>query len=240
MKDLYEIHQEFKKSAYGKTLSNAVRFKCFKPDDVSNEEWVKILGADVHNLNHMDLMRGFTKALLEKALCLSEEEKDILIKTAQIHDWAEAITGDKPKPKKTKVDETKEKAILIALMEEFNVEDTERQKIISIIFDTNSKLFTVFQEIEEMGYLRTAILAWQRSKSTVNPNLKKHLLEMATAVTAKQLSVLIEKSKSTSQIAYFLDQNENSINDFLNTDKDESLYLTKEKWDEYIGQKPNI
>jgi hypothetical protein len=233
MQNLYEIHQNFKKSEYGKKLAGEIRFSCFKPDHISKEEWVKILGADVHNLHHMDLMRSFTKTLLKRATDISDEEKEILIKTAQIHDWAEAIVGDKAKPTITKEDKEKEKTAFEALMDEFEIESPDREVILTIIYDTNSRLFKTFEEIEEMAYLRTALIAWQKSKTTQDPKTKQKLIELATCVTNAQISSLIEKSKSTSQIAYFLEQNTDSIDDLLSSNSNGRLKESKQAWENY-------
>jgi 5'-deoxynucleotidase YfbR-like HD superfamily hydrolase len=238
LKDIYEIHKKFKKSKYGQKLAGEIRFSCFKPEHISNEEWVKILGADVQNLYHMDLMKGFTKALLEQASDVSEFEKEILIALAQIHDWAEAIVGDKAKPKITKEDEEKEKIAFEDLLEEFQIDNPDRKIILTIIYDTNSRLFKIFKEIEEMGYLRTALIAWQKSKTAQDSKTKQNLIDLATCVTSAQIPSLIEKSKNTSQIAYFLEQNAETINDLLLTQTDPSIATIKQEWDSYKKGRP--
>ncbi|MBI2013094.1 MAG: hypothetical protein HYS88_01460, partial [Candidatus Colwellbacteria bacterium] len=99
-----EIYELFAGSSYGKILRQRVRYGPYKPEELSNEEWVKILGPDVNNLEHLKTTLAITNDFIYRAryphpewqpreINFSREEKELLCLTAVIHDWGEAVVG---------------------------------------------------------------------------------------------------------------------------------------------------
>ncbi len=61
---LDEIYELFAKSHYGEKLRQAIRYAPFKPENISNEKWVEILGTDVSNLEHLKFTLSLTQDFL--------------------------------------------------------------------------------------------------------------------------------------------------------------------------------
>jgi hypothetical protein len=98
-----DLHMIFSEHPYGMLLGNKTRWDIYKPEGMTNEEWTTLLGADSDNLEHMHLMYGITRQFLMHSECsegISDEatfdqnEKQLLLLTAIVHDRPEAITGD--------------------------------------------------------------------------------------------------------------------------------------------------
>ncbi len=61
--DFLDIHLSFAETIHGQKLAENVRYERYKPDDVTNQRWVELLGADVNNLTHLTLTYGLTRSL---------------------------------------------------------------------------------------------------------------------------------------------------------------------------------
>lgn len=165
---LIEIHEKFEQTDFGKTLAGRVRYDRYKPKDVSNERWVELLGADVNNLTHLTLTYGLAQDFIHTAQTLqpdflSSEDEQLLQVAALIHDWAESIVGDISFGDKTANDEVEEQAAFEANLASFYKGDLTliNKARTEIVFDHTgkNKLGKVFNAIERVGYLRTALRA---------------------------------------------------------------------------------
>ena len=188
-------HKKFEESYYSEKLKTQIRFAPFKPAHISNEKWVKTLGADVHNLNHMKIMRGLCKSFAKYFEDLSTEDIELLAETAEVHDWAESIIGDIPAPEKTLVDKKNEQKILRYLFKKYKLPNKER--ILSILFNENDSLFHIFELFEKIGYFRTALIAWEKSKTEKDEILKENLKDLTTSVVSKQYPNFFSLSKDS-------------------------------------------
>jgi hypothetical protein len=168
--DPYVIHAAFAATDYGKLLASKVRYEKYKPASLSNEQWVKLLGADVNNLTHMPLTYGLAKAFIEDMTrhqpdYFDKEEKELLQVAAIIHDQGEAIVGDISFGDKTKENEAEEKQQFTANLENFcpGVAIRDKRLIVAardnIVFDPTTKLGRIFNAIERVGYIRTGLRA---------------------------------------------------------------------------------
>lgn len=165
---LIEIHEKFEKTDFGKTLAGRVRYERYKPANVSNERWVELLGADVNNLTHLTLTYGLAQDFIRAADTLqpnflTSEDEQLLQVAALIHDWAESIVGDVSFGDKTDSDELEEQAAFEANLASFYDGDMTliNKARTEVVFDHTgkSKLGQVFNAIERVGYLRTALRA---------------------------------------------------------------------------------
>lgn len=221
--DYKEIHDKFANSSYGETLNKNVRFSRFKPENVSLNDWVKMLGADVNNLNHLlltfGLARNFIGSMDED---LSLEDKRILCLTAITHDWAESVTGDIPFPEKTKNDEKNELKILKHLLYKFlsnenyenQIQDKELDRVCNIL-SGNDELSLIFKTVEEIGYLRTGLNAWRKIDTYDNQELNDSLLDLALDVVNHNLAPLIDRSKKYPQLINFLINSSDIISEII-------------------------
>ncbi len=163
-----QIYRDFSETEYGETLAGNIRYGRYKPESVTNEEWELLLGPDVNNLKHLhltyELTRQFVRDLKET---LTDQEKEDLLLTAIVHDWAEAIVGDHTYDLKTADIETQElveiKKMTAGMYGEDNESLVQRIHIVTdtILKDTDSKLGKMFNAVERVGYLRTALRAWR-------------------------------------------------------------------------------
>lgn len=165
---LIEIHEKFEQTDFGKTLAGRVRYERYKPLDVSNERWVELLGADVNNLTHLTLTYGLAQDFIRSAQVLqpdflTSEDEQLLQVAALIHDWAESIVGDISFGDKTANDELEEQTAFEANLASFYDGDITliNRARTEIVFDHTgkNKLGQVFNAIERVGYLRTALRA---------------------------------------------------------------------------------
>ena len=168
--DLFDIHRAFAETEYGQTLAAKVRYERYKPADVSNERWAELLGADVNNLTHMPLTYGLTRSMVHALResqpgFLTTNEEQLLLTAALIHDWGEALVGDITYSDKTADDEIEESRQLDSILNEFSaheaaeVQDLIAQAKAEVIFSPESRLGHVFNTVERVGYMRTALRA---------------------------------------------------------------------------------
>ena len=180
-----QIHRAFAVTEHGQKLARSTRYDRYKPDGITNEKWERVLGVDVNNLKHLQLTYGLTRRFIEytanpsrlwqkavsaQAQFTPEEQEDLLL-AATVHDWAEAVVGDKMFDLKTRAEEDEELAVLQTMVQ--NLYRREEAQVIilridnvinTVIKDRNTKLGRAFNAIERVGYLRTALRAWQKSR----------------------------------------------------------------------------
>lgn len=194
-----KIHRVFARSEYGKKLRDQVRFGPYKPQDLPNKEWEKILGRDVNNLYHMPFTAYMTRRFVNKCRAPGKnwgknisphvtfylEEEKSLVFAAQVHDWGEAVIGDIPAPFKTNADEEKEleilKKMVIDLLSRRDKSLSLRVKksVEEVMEDRSSKLGMAFDAVERMGYVKVGLRAW-RMKDSFSGELKERLFNLAT------------------------------------------------------------
>jgi hypothetical protein len=211
---LYGIHQSFAETELGEILSQRVRYDTYLPDHVSNERWEELLGADVNNLNHLPLTYGLAKSMIRhfrqsQPGFLSPHEEEILKATALIHDWAEAIIGDIDYNDKTEEDEAEELRHLTAILDERYTEDTTGVKQIllealDVVHDPTSKLGRVFNTLERVGYVRTALRAASHVRAGTAPDCANELGWLASNVLDNHTAILIERAEEYAPVKTYL------------------------------------
>jgi len=204
-----------------------VRFKQYVPEGVSFSEWVNLLGADVEFFEHAHLThmlgRSFLFHCLQPPLSwkekipesahFSREEQEILLLAAIVHDWGELRVGDKPYPSKTPTDELEE----IKAQEEVagGRFSKSRDPILwgkihqafEIVNNRDSKLGRAFNVIEKLGYFRTGIIAWGKSRQTEREGrieLSSRLQWLAAEVSANHLPKLLEYAEDYPAVFAYL------------------------------------
>lgn len=234
-----EIHERFSVTEYGKTLRDEIRFSYFAKG-VSKDKWKQILGVDVNNLEHMPLTYSLTRFFLR--YCRREEfstdKQEVLLLTSIIHDWPEAIFGDIPRPLKTEEDEKKERELLPTMIDEVLLKPISSeilepilsrapvdliglpnnvQRAIEAAFVKDTKLSEAFNIIENIGYLRTSLRAWQKSNSKGLPeNLNYQLKCLANGVIANTIECLISYSDVYPAVGIFLAKMQDVISNAFN------------------------
>ena len=192
-----------------------VRYEQYLPEGVSFNEWVNLLGVDVESLEHAHLTHMLARSFLHhcvqpplswkgkiaKSAHFSRQEQEIILLATIVHDWGEMLVGDKPYPSKTSADELEEADAQRRIIRD---RFSERQSPIfwkklnqafEIANNCDSKLGRAFNAIEKLGYLRTGIVAWRRSRQTEiekRVELSAYLQWLATEVLTNHLPKLLE------------------------------------------------
>lgn len=211
--NLIDIHNSFALTDSGRALSEMVRYEKYKSADITNDEWVKLLGSDVNNLSHLHLTYGLTRAFIKNAALtqpdfLNEEEQKVLQVAALIHDWAEAIVGDISYDDKTADDVDAEQAAFEANVAAFykgDAEDIIHIARTEVIFNKDSKLGQIFNAIERVGYLRTALRAsGHLINGTAPSSAQSGLTWLVANVLSNQTTALIEHSATLKPVEEYL------------------------------------
>lgn len=221
------IFQRFADSDLGRNLNKETRFHFFQPVAVSNKSWVDAAGADTNNLLHMLETYNLTKAFLSENDSFSEKEKRLLEFSAIVHDMAEAVTGDIPRPIKTNEDEQEEMVILSGILNHFlepEMVETDRHDLIGDVIDVlvekESKLGKAFNAIENLGYNMTALNSWRTYRMLEYKDSEKELRDglrkLSHEVMIGDIPKLIDYSREYPFIRNYLLNNEDYIIDILN------------------------
>lgn len=156
-----KLYTDLRQNEYGQALESNVRWGTFKPEWMSNGAWERLLGPDVNNYRHMRFMVGVTNEYLLEAenydFGFTEEESDLLIATAYVHDFAEAIDGDIPDPEKVHTVQAyeAERASFIKVLGSVTDNPEEVSDLILPIMQGRSMLSVHWRCIEQLGYLKT-------------------------------------------------------------------------------------
>ncbi len=209
---ILEIHTSFASTEFGKILAGRIRYEKYRPDGVTNDRWRELLGADVNNLSHLTLTYGLTRSFVRRlrtsqAELLNPHEETVLQTAALIHDWAEAIVGDVSFGDKTTDDDAVERASFEANLAKFysgnatELIDEARQ---DIIFDHTSKLGKMFNAIERVGYLRTALRASAYLESGTAPGFENSFLWITADVLSNQIPALVTYAVDYTPVSEYL------------------------------------
>lgn len=199
-----DIDKYFATTKAAKILEGNGRFADYMEVDL--EEWRRVLGSDVNNLSHLVLTYRLTKAFL-KRMEMPLEDREVLLLTAIIHDWAEAITGDICSLKKTIADAVVESALLENILRKYfcSVLSSETiSRVIEVLDNDKEGLGNVFRCIEILGFFRTSLIAWER-RMKIQDGHEENLMEMTQNVVGNRLAVLVEYSKEFPQVGDFLE-----------------------------------
>ncbi len=230
------IHRRFAGSLYGIRLAQNIRYAPYKPDGVSHQEWERTLGIDVNNLNHLNLSLGMTRSFLANCASADErwkgrvsteavftpQEQQLLLLTAVVHDWAEAVVGDIPYHLKTQSDEEREMTILRGLIHEVLGNGNSSAQcdeiaggVQSVLTDTRSKLGKAFNAVERVGYVRTGLRAWEQSR-IISGHLGKNLENLAFQVVPFHITKLVHYAEIYPAVDSYLSFHQNPITQIIN------------------------
>lgn len=215
-KQALEANARFCSSEHGLSLAGTPRWDMQRPPHITHEEWLSILGRDADNLQHMKLSYDITNLFIhydDGSLNIDSEEKDLLRLAAISHDWGKSINpengngGDISYELKTsqQADEELEMyrqvfaTILgdVDVKTKFIIESTASKK--------DTKLGLIFDAIERLGYLRTAKIAFDKSKETDDMVLKSHLEWLTAGTLSNQMITLMEYSADYTPVRKYLE-----------------------------------
>jgi len=225
-----EIYQKYKESPAGQILSQRTRWNRFKPENISNEAWIKTLSLDADNLRHCLVIYGLTDWFISQqnnsdmSIKFDKKEKNLLLLTALSHDIPEGMTakGDISLEFKTDQDEQEELALIKKAVIDVLDKDCDRHQIASevknCLEDKTSKLGHAFNAIENIGYLRTAIIAW-KNNDTSNPTFAANLKLITNNVLINSIPKLTEFSKIYFPIKKYLHDRSSIVTQAFNMEQ---------------------
>lgn len=211
-----ELHHRFIESEIDYDQKDIIRFERFKPDHITNEQWVQLLGADTDVLKHMPVTYGLTRSFLRECRTVdtrsdetefTEEQEEVLLLAAITNNWGESRTGNIAYDKKTTEIESEEKDEFRKIFADICGEEIDvkiRMLVERTVFDKYSRLGQAFNAIERSGYLRTALRAYKEAQSTDDEILAGHLQWLCANVLSNQIMMLVEYSKTYPPIRKFL------------------------------------
>ena len=216
---LLAIHTSFAGTEFGKTLAERIRYEKYRPEGVTNDRWRELLGADVNNLSHLTLTYGLTRSFVRRlgtsqAELLSPHEETVLQTAALIHDWAEAIVGDVSFGDKTTDDDAVERASFEANLAKFysgNATELIDEARKDVIFDHASKLGKMFNAVERVGYLRTALRASVYLETGTAPGFENSFLWITADVLSNQIPALVTHAADYGPVSEYLAHQEHLI-----------------------------
>jgi hypothetical protein len=216
-----EFFERYAQSPDGHILVKGVRYSPYKPPSMSDEQWKKENGIDICNLKH-----GWLQGMM--ALNFAQEsngyftprEKIVLSATGFAHDFGESQVGDINFHHKTQADEDLELKILRTILDNLYGEDIDSSwfdDIIETLADKTTKTGLAFNMVEKVGYTRTGINAFERSKKRTDPELAASLENMGIGVTSNQVADLVRNRQTFPTVQNFLQARSRSIHDVFAT-----------------------
>lgn len=219
-------HKLFSASEYGQSLAGKPRWDMQRPAHISEAQWRQALGHDADNLDHMHLTLSLTDSFLKRddgSLGINDAERNILRISAVCHDWGESydpntgVGGDISYELKTHDDSLEELTMFQTVFAEIfgDVDIKTKLLIEATIFKKDSKLGMVFDAIERIGYLRTAIIAYESSKRTEDSVLQGNLEWLAAGTLSNQILSLMEYAADYTPVREYLEAVGPSINEMF-------------------------
>lgn len=217
--DITGIHNAFAETEYGRRAAESLRYERYNLAKSSQEEWIGLLGPDVGGLTHGPLTRRLAKSFIQHSResqpgLLNGGEEVLLEVTAIAHDWGEAIEGigDVTYSENTDEKKEREKAELLANLDNFYEGSTDKVKeliqtgITDIAFNSgaNEKLARVFNAIERVGYVRTALRAAKVIRNGQYPEHDAGLRWLIVDVFANQIAKLDEYASEYAAVDFYL------------------------------------
>lgn len=216
---LESVFNQFRNSKFGKKLNTQVRYEVFKPKDISVDLWVEYLGPNGNNLEHMQNTYEQSLYLLEN-YDLELDDKNLIYLAALTHDWGEAIVGDINYSKKNDEDENAEKEAFVTIVKEV-ISDIQTQELLidtylNIAMDRNSKLGSIFNTIERIGYLSDALRMTELLDSRKFDKEKETIFKnVINGIIPYQTTALIDRSAKYNFLQNYLITNRINLNSML-------------------------
>lgn len=221
---VYEFYRDVvAKSDEGKILKDKIRWERYflKKNDngewekiISDEKLQKILGNDANNLGHMrfsyltgDLLVNLQNKIYPENGFTDRDKLKLKISDA-VHDLGEAKSGDKSFDLKTENDEEEELKEMFLILDKVlkdNEFGVEKEEIMEILVNKESRLGKVFNVRESINYFRTGIIAWIKSNRIKNKELTSSLKWLSSNVLGNNIKKLIGLYKEYALVEYFID-----------------------------------
>lgn len=206
-------------SRYKTYLGSTPRYARYMNGE-SIPEWIELLGPDVLLLTHGEATADITDAFIlyneQHGVTLTFEEESDLRLTPYIHDWGEIKiedegVGDLTFDDKNVENEAIELAIfdrVIKDVEDEAVKSTFIKSYVEIAMKKDTKLGKMFNAIERLGYLQTAVNAFVGNEEGKRI---KNWKGLAGNVLSNQIIPLIACANEYPYVKHFLEQESSAL-----------------------------
>jgi len=221
--DYIGIYDGFAATPDGAVLGEEERYAKYNLTDLPHEQWTELLGPDVNNLAHMRVTYQLTQAFVrysqvhQPGLLGPDADVPLLLIAAISHDQGEAKVGDISFGDKTAADTAREQQAFTEHADEF-VPDASallrhflQRARDEIIFDHTTRLGSMFNAIERVGYLRTALRASQRLQQETAGEAAVGLRWLVADVLGNQTEALLDYTDDYAAVASYLGKHATAI-----------------------------
>lgn len=213
-------------------LGNSPRYERFMTRETVSE-WTAILGPDVLSLTHgsvtADVAKDFISFNKQQGLMLSEEQEDQLLLAAHVHDFGEIMidnqgVGDVTFENKNSMIEKAEERIFNKVVSEIEPESEKQRFLASYkhVMNRDTKMGELFNAIERVGHLKTAIKAFIGAEDGRKINNWKGLVGN---VLSNQIRELVKYSDKYPYISFFLVENKTYIESMFRKMHDPGMHV---------------
>ncbi len=207
---------------YKEQLVALLRYDRFRVNETP-QEWVHLLGPDVSSLTHPEVTANITERFIAYNAAhgtnLSLADEVLLQTAARTHDWGELTiagkgVGDVTFEAKMGAHEQVELQIFSYLLG-LIPEDADRKLIkrayTEIALDKRSRLGQMFNAIERLGYLETAIRAYQG----VDGKRISNWQGLVGNVLSNQIEALLKYSQEYPYVQFVIESNRGIVGEML-------------------------
>jgi hypothetical protein len=211
-----------------KQLQTLLRYDRYKMPHESRETWVRLLGPDVVSADHPILTAQITFQFTDyneaHGITLTKDEKVLFFTTPFVHDTGEIKlehigVGDTSYDQKTQTDEQVELDVFAAITQSISNEQTRElihRAYYEVAMDRNTKLGKMFNAVEKIGYLQTAIRAYEGIQGERVSNWKG----LVGNVLSNQVEKLLDYANEYPYVSHMLQEHADQITRMLNVTTD--------------------
>jgi hypothetical protein len=195
-------------------LIHIIRYERYMEGE-SLETWARLLGPDVIGLTHPDFTAEITMDFIvfghDHGNQLTADEEQLLLVATYVHDWGELKfgnqgVGDVTFEQKTAKDEKVEQKVFQKVLQ--SITNPDARNLIGtayreVVEDKNSKLGIIFNVIERIGYVKTAIRTYQGIDGERIVNWRG----LVGNVLSNQIKPLLEYSVEHAYVSDFIAKN---------------------------------
>lgn len=222
--DFIDIYNDFADTPYGADLAGDIRYAKYNLTGMLPEQWAELLGPDVNNLAHMRVTYQLTQSFVRYSQAhqpglLAPGDAAQLLVAAISHDQGEALIGDISYGDKTAADAVHEQQQFAEHASEFVPTASAMLKNYlarardEIIFDHTSRLGRIFNAIERIGYLRTALRASETLRNEPSSEVAPGLRWLVADVLSNQITSLLAYGEDYAAVDSYLTSQSTAISE---------------------------
>ncbi len=234
LQDAADRLSQIRETELGYTLAARPRYGWYRPEDMPINRWLELFDADVNNYEH-NALTAYLADIVTKLDESAPKVRAAVILTASIHDLPEDITGteagDTTYNLSTEDHEKREHARLeeIAADPVYPLTSEQVDLAVRVMKDSKQAIPVteegfIFNLIERIGYMRTALITWNIVKNNeVEEKHKPHLQWMIGNILGNHLLYLHNVRNMSTSVDMQLSHSHNECNEMILALNDTSI-----------------